>query len=194
MKTVIEKMITDVLSSVYSPFGFAVLLAFLFMFFYMEFEKKGFAATVKKWYENFKEDRHFRQIFWLAIYVGIMLVQNFYNKNLWMNPLSEPLGGWWIYNEKGELKTGEVINLLLYIPFIILLFRAEKEILFRNMTFINVMKKAFVITLLCSVLTELVQLLFRLQYVRLSDVVYNVIGGILGGLIFYISQRKKGNK
>lgn len=194
MKTVIEKMITDVLNSVYSPFGFAVLLAFLFMFFYMEFEKKGFAATVKKWYENFKEDRHFRQIFWLAIYVGIMLVQNFYNKNLWMNPLSEPLGGWWIYNEKGELKTGEVINLLLYIPFIILLFRAEKENLFRNMTFINVMKKAFVITLLCSVLTELVQLLFRLQYVRLSDVVYNVIGGILGGLIFYISQRKKGNK
>lgn len=186
MKTALETVIKDVMMSIYSPFWFALILAFLFMYFYMEWEKKGFQATVRAWRERFQREKQYRIIFWLAFYTAIMMSQVFSCSSIWINPTAEVLDGWWIYDKKGELTSDAIVNLLLYIPFIYLLLCAGKEKFFQKITFLEVFRKAFVFTFFCSVLTEFIQLMLRLQYVRVSDVVYNVIGGVLGGILFFL--------
>lgn len=191
METALETVIKDILLSIYSPFGFALLLSFLFMFFYMECEKNGVRETIRLWKESFKKDSHFKALFWFGFYTAMMLSWNFFCNSVWLNPINEVLKGWQFRKDDGSLSENVVIQLWMYLPFIFLLFRAEKNRIFQKITWATTLYHAFIWTFGCSVCTEFLQLLFRLQYVRISDVVYNVIGGLCGGILFYFVDRKR---
>lgn len=72
--------------------------------------------------------------------------------NLWMNPLSDVMDGWGIW---------ETVN-------------GEQKLLWQSG------KIAFIF----SVSMEMLQLLLRLGTFQLSDIFYNTVGGMIGGLMY----------
>ena len=92
------KILTNILTSLYEPFGFSLLLSFLAMFFYLyAYEPiaagKGWKIAIVTWYQKFKESVFFRKLFFLAFVTSLILFRTLLNRNLWMNPLSDVMGG-----------------------------------------------------------------------------------------------------
>lgn len=66
MKTIIGKITIDILTSIYQPFWFAILLSIMTMFFYLyvkcpEGAGKGWKAAIRTWIDYFKRDREFQR-------------------------------------------------------------------------------------------------------------------------------------
>lgn len=56
---VLAKILTNILTALYEPFGFSLLLSFLAMFFYLyayepEEAGKGWKSAIVTWYQKFK--------------------------------------------------------------------------------------------------------------------------------------------
>ena len=57
---VLAKILTNILTALYEPFGFSLLLSFLAMFFYLyayepQDAGKGWKSSIVTWYQKFKE-------------------------------------------------------------------------------------------------------------------------------------------
>lgn len=186
---IISTIITNVLTALYQPFWFAVILSVLFMFVYKAYLSIKQAA--KDWISWFKSDSAFRRTFFLVFYTVMILFRTLLNRNMWLNPVSNVLGVWGLYNAKGELTTECIENLALFIPFTILLLWAAKDRILKRMTMGLVLWNSMKITFLFSFAIEMLQLFLRLGTWQLSDLFYNTLGGVIGGLIYYIGYKIK---
>lgn len=70
MVDIIKNIITNVLTALYQPFGFSVLLAVLFMFLYLYAMEYGWKESWLKWWRAFRTDVTFRRTFFLAFYTA----------------------------------------------------------------------------------------------------------------------------
>lgn len=191
------KILTNILTALYEPFGFSLLLSFLAMFLYLyayepQDAGKGWKNAIVTWYKKFKESVFFRKLFLLAFVTSLILFRTLLNRNLWMNPLSNVMGGWSLWetvNGERQLTTACIENVIMMVPFstmVMWTFNVRDKILWQSG------KIAF----LFSALIELLQELLRLGTFQLSDIVYNTVGGIIGGVLYYIAIkiRKKTEK
>lgn len=191
------KILTNILTALYEPFGFSLLLSFLAMFLYLyayepQEAGKGWKSAIVTWYQKFKESVFFRKLFLLAFVTSLILFRTLLNRNLWMNPLSNVMGGWSLWetvNGERQLTTECIENVIMMVPFstmVMWTFNMRDKILWQSG------KIAF----LFSALIELLQVLLRLGTFQLSDIVYNTVGGIIGGVLYYIAIkiRKKTEK
>ena len=191
------KILTNILTALYEPFGFSLLLSFLAMFFYLyayepQEAGKGWRSAIVTWYQKFKESVFFRKLFLLAFVTSLILFRTLLNRNLWMNPLSNVMGGWSLWetvNGERQLTTECIENVIMMVPFstmVMWTFNVRDKILWQSG------KIAFIF----SALIELLQVLLRLGTFQLSDIVYNTVGGIIGGVLYYIAIkiRKKTEK
>ena len=186
---IFSTIITNVLTALYQPFWFAIILSVLFMFVYKSYPSIKQAA--KSWISWFKTDSAFRRTFLLVFYTAMILFRTLLNRNMWANPLSDVIGVWWLYNAKGELTTECIENFALFIPFAFLLLWAAKDRILSRVTIKAVLWKSLKITFLFSFGIEMLQLLLRLGTWQLSDLFYNTIGGAVGGLIYYVGYKVK---
>ena len=185
MVKVFSKILTNVLTALYEPFGFSILLSFLAMFFYLyAYEPteagKGWKSAIVTWYKKFKESVFFRKM-WLLVFVSsLILFRTLLNRNLWMNPLSNVMGGWGIWetvNGERKLTTECIENVIMMVPFssvVMWTFNVKEKILWQSG------KIAFIF----SVVIEMLQLLLRLGTFQLSDIFYNTVGGVIGGVCY----------
>ncbi len=193
MLEIIKSIITNVLTALYQPFGFALLLAVLFMFMCMSACEHGWKAICRKWWDNFKLDKGFRRMFFLAFYSSMILFRTLLNRNMWANPLSNVMGSWGLYNEQGELTTEAIENLALFIPFAVLLLWALQEKYWKeNLKFGQILWRAVKTVFLFSLCIEFAQLFFRLGTFQISDLVYNTLGGAIGGILYFAGCKIKG--
>ena len=198
MKEMIDllgKILTNILTALYEPFGFSFLLSFLAMFFYLyAYEPitagKGWKSAIMTWWLKFKKSVFFRKLFLLTFVTSFILFRTLLNRNLWMNPLSNVMGGWGIWetvNGEQKLTTECIENVIMMVPFsatVILTFRKKIG---------NSLKKILCfsgnIAFEFSLMIEILQLLLRLGTFQLSDIFYNTVGGVLGGLLYYAVMR-----
>ena len=185
------KILTNILTALYEPFGFSLLLSFLAMFFYLyayepQEAGKGWKNAIVIWYQKFKESAFFRKLFFLAFVTSMILFRTLLNRNLWLNPLSNVMGGWGIWetvNGEQKLTTECIENVIMMVAFtsmVIWTFREKigngwKKILWQSG------KIAFGF----SLMIEMLQLLLRLGTFQLSDIFYNTVGGVRGGMMYY---------
>ena len=62
----------------------------------------------------------FRKLFFLAFVTSLILFRTLLNRNLWMNPLSDVMGGWGIWetvNGEQKLTTECIENVIMMVPF-----------------------------------------------------------------------------
>lgn len=188
------------LTALYQPFWFALLLSIMIMFFYMFCYKptgsgSGCKKAVKVWIENFKEELFFRKLFLLVFFTVMILFRTLLNRNMWVNPLSDVMGGWWIWSKSSDgtvtLTTECFENVLLMLPFTAILMWTAKEKLLKKIDFRNIVGKCTQTAFIFSVFIEFLQLFLRLGTFQLSDIFYNTLGGFLGGAIYWISWKLK---
>lgn len=190
MIKVFTKILTNILTALYQPFGFSLLLSFFAMFFYLYAYHptdagKGWKVAIVAWIEVFKKNSRFRKLFALAFVTSMILFRTLLNRNLWMNPLSNVMGGWGIWetvNGERQLTTECIENVILMMPFtgmVMWTFDVENGVIWKSTK----------LGLIFSVSIEMLQLLLRLGTFQVSDIVYNTLGGMLGGAV-YLEAKK----
>ena len=186
---VLAKILTNILTALYEPFGFSLLLSFFAMFFYLyayesEEAGKGWKSAIVTWYQKFKGSVFFRKLFLLAFVTSMILFRTLLNRNLWMNPLSKIMGGWGIWETKnGEqvLATECIENVIMMVPFsAVMMWTFEEKI---GISWKRILWQSGKIAFIFSISIEMLQLLLRLGTFQLSDIFYNIVGGVLGGLM-----------
>lgn len=205
MKDIIASIIANVLTALYQPFWFAFLFSVVSMFAYLFVTDKknageGIKHSILIWGKNFRYNKNFRRIFFLVFYTIMILFRTLINRNMWLNPVYDIWGPWWIYSKDpatGELKfTTECIeNIILFVPFTYFLlcvdtFREKIKVC----TGIDVLVKSSGVTFGMSLGIEFLQLFLRVGQFQLSDLFYNTVGGVLGGAYFYFVNRNIFNK
>ena len=153
---------------------------------------KGWKIAMMTWYQKFKESVFFRKLFFLAFVTSLILFRTLLNRQLWMNPLSDVMGGWGIWetvNGEQKLTTECIENVIMMVPFSSVVMwtfgekigNGGKKILWQSG------KIAFIF----SISIEMLQLLLRLGTFQLSDIFYNTVGGVLGGLLYCVVMKAR---
>ena len=173
------KILTNILTALYEPFGFSLLLSFLAMFFYLYVYEsigagKGWKIAIMTWYQKFKESVFFRKLFFLAFVTSLILFRTLLNRQLWMNPLSDVMGGWGIWgtvNSEQKLTTECIENVIMMVPFSSVVMWTFQEKMEKGLK--KILWQSGKITFCFSVSIEMLQLLLRLGTFQLSDIFYN---------------------
>ena len=191
------KILTNILTALYEPFGFSLLLSFLAMFLYLyayepQEAGKGWKSAIVTWCQKFKESVFFRKLFLLAFVTSLILFRTLLNRNLWMNPLSNVMGAWSLWetvNGEQKLTTECIENVIMMVPFssvVMWTFQEKMEKGWKKIMWYSG-KTAFIF----SVSIEMLQLLLRLGTFQLSDIFYNTVGGLIGGLMYYAVMKAR---
>lgn len=190
---IMTKIIKNILTALYQPFGAAVLLAFVAMFVFIyakehNWQKKELVKNIySTWVSYFKKSCEFRRAFLLIFYSVMILSRTVLYRDIWANPLSDVMGVWGLYDANGNLTTEAIENLMLFIPFAVLLLWAFRNELLGDKP--GLKKTLWVATKTVGIFSfaiEFSQLLFHLGTFQISDLVYNTLGGTVGGLAYYI--------
>lgn len=187
MLEIIKKIIENVLSALYETFGFALMIAVLFMFLYMFAKEKGWKIVVQCWWEMLKKSVTFRRVFFFVLYTAMILFRTLLNRSVLVDPLTNIIGVWGMYDLEGQMTTQAIENLILFIPFTVLLFCGfQEKLIGKTARFWSILWKSILIVFLCSLSIEFLQMFLRLGTFQLSDLFYNTLGGLVGGLIYWI--------
>ena len=185
----IKTILYNILSALGQAFGFSLLLAVFFMFFYLQYKQEGFKSVLLKWVNEFKNKMEFRKVFLLSFYVALVLFRTLFNRFAWTNPLQNVIGTFGFYNANGEFTTETVENVVLFIPLMFLWMWIIEN---RN-TFLGIVSFSLKNSIKCSVLIEILQLLLRVGQFQISDLFYNTLGGVIGGCCYWGLIRIKNN-
>lgn len=186
-------ILSNVLTAIYQPFWYALLLSVFVMFFYLyAFDGSeagnGWKNICRIWINHFKISCKFRDLFFITFYTTMILFRTLINRSMWINPVSNVIGDWWIYvvdKNTGQIKltTECVENTILFIPFVLM-------IMLYNKRFICEKKPVFSFGILLafgvSLIIETLQLFLHLGTFQLSDLFYNTFGGFIGECIYWI--------
>ena len=196
---ILSKILINILTAFYESFGFSILLSFLAMFFYLYAcvpvdAGKGWKGAIVTWYKEFKERVFFRKLFLLAFVTSLILFRTLLNRNLWMNPLSKVMGGWGIWetvNGEQKLTTECIENVIMMVPFsAVVMWTFQKK---AGNSWKNIVWQSGMVAFIFSIVIEVLQLLLRLGTFQLSDIFYNTVGGVVGGVCYWgvMRVRKK---
>lgn len=195
------QVVTDILTTLYQPFWFTVSLtvaiSFIYLYSYHPIDSgKGLKVALKAWINELKQSFYFRHLVLLIFYTVMILNRTLYYRGIWLNPLQDVMGGWWIW--KTSHATGEVslssecfANVLLMMPFVFLLLLTFKDRLLPSMTFGKTTWFGVKAGFLFSLGVETAQLFLRLGTFQFSDLTYNTLGGLLGGIIYWFGWKIK---
>lgn len=207
---IITRVIREVVIAIYQPFWCAVFISALIMYFYIFSTDKtvksglGYKENIKLWIRKFTNEKKIRSVFFFVFYTAMILLSTLLNRDVWVNPLSNVMGDWWIY--KIDPATGEKIittdsleNFILFIPFIyLLLHNFCDRIVGNKKSLIKIIWNSVKISFLLSMIIESIQLFLRLGTFQLSDLFYNTLGGLVGGIIYFIgykiAEKRKGKQ
>ena len=171
-------------------------MAFVSMFVFLYAKEHGWkkGSLIKNifgtLFRNFKESSTFRRAFLLVFYSTMILFRTILNRDIWFNPLGDIMGGWGVHYADGTLSTEPIENFMLFMPFAVLLLWAFKdEILGSDVRLGKVLWKSTVAVGIFSFGIEFSQLLFHLGTFQISDLVYNTLGGTVGGAVYYVIYR-----
>ena len=144
------------------------------------------------WIDFFKESLMFRKVFLLAFCTAMILLKTIFNRSIWIDPLGKLFENWWIYDKYGRLSVEPLENVILFMPFtILLLWTFGEKLIGEELTIKKIIKVTAKITGVFSLSVELFQLIFFVGTFQLSDLVYNILGGVIGGIIYYAGVKIK---
>lgn len=189
---IFKNILTNILSGLYTGFFESLLLAFFFMFFYLTAKKEGgFKVAIQGLFTKFKASKDLRRIFYFVFYLFMILSRTILGRSLWINPLNNVIGTWSLHDVDGNIFTEGIENLILFIPLMYLYFVMKQN---QSFSFFSLIKKSVKISFLFSLGIEFTQLFLKLGSFQLSDLVYNTLGGLIGGLIYALFHAKSFKK
>lgn len=189
----IVDIIRNILETLYTQFGTALIIAVLFMFAFTYAKKNGVKNTFRFWFSQFKNNKEFRRMFFLALYGVMILMRTVLCRGIWANPFGNILGIWGFEDTEGKLYTENILNLMLFMPFVFLILLTERTKIIKSSPLNpgEVLLKSTAISFICSLAIEFVQMFLKLGTFQLSDLFFNTLGGLLGGAAYYLAYKFK---
>lgn len=159
-----------------------VLFIFIALIIYI-IDKIGFKNFIFEIKEKFLKDYSYKWKILFYTYFYFILKKALLDRSKGMkNSLEFAFKRDWIFLVKDTWsKVQAVENILFFIPFsffLILAFFSNK-----NITKLNLLKKIIKFSFLLSLFIELIQLFLTLGTFQVSDIVYNIMGGIIGYIL-----------
>ncbi|MBP5772770.1 MAG: VanZ family protein [Eubacterium sp.] len=196
MLNTIGKIISDVLRSIYQPFIFAIALSVAMLFFVLYLDKckgEGTKEKVKNAFKDLKEkflsSARFRRFFYFDFFAVMVLFKTLLLRQMWINPLTNVVGVWGLYDKHGKFTTESVENFVLFIPLVFFLLFYLETTSKKVTKFLPVMAMVIACAFLISLTIEMLQLFLRVGTWQLSDLCFNTLGGVVGGLIYWITAK-----
>lgn len=157
----LEKVICNVLTAVYQPFWFAITLTILYMYVWKNGEE--IKTVCLQCLKSFKEDVSFRKMTGLVFYSSMILFRTLFNRTIWANPVSNVIGNFGIYKADGTITTECFENLILFIPFTVLLpWNYREKYIGEQVKLGKVLWQSIKIVFLFSFTIEMLKLFLRL--------------------------------
>ena len=149
----------------------AVVLTFIVTFAYLFIQDNGRKEIIDRLVSVIK-----RPLLVLFLcYLSFILVCTLFSRNTFV-PYRSVLKGFKLYNN-GRWDIGCIENIILFVPYTFFYLQALKPS--------KAPKSAFLLAFLTSMFIELMQLIFWLGAFQFSDLFYNVVGGMIGWLLWH---------
>lgn len=174
--------------TLHDKIGASLLIAVLSMFTYMYFKDKGFMNGIKNFAQAFRHQKGFARLFLLNFYASVLLFITIFCRDFWGDPVSAIMGHWQIYTPDGSLDTENIENVVLFVPFTALLLWNFRQKIYKNgkVTLVSAVLKSFMLGFVFSLSIEVSQVLFKIGTFQYADLVCNTIGGVVGGVVYYM--------
>ncbi|MFQ9516371.1 MAG: VanZ family protein [Eubacterium sp.] len=171
------------------PSGIFAVMAIAVM---NDVQRRGFKNVVSELWKKLIHDSltQKRMIFFLYVYFMIdytLLSRSF----VWRIPLSDIMDGWTIVaNPDGTMNYEAIENFIFFIPFSLLFLLAFPKLHERKGGW---KKLGFILAASfgTSFFIETVQLIFKIGTFQISDLTYNTLGGVMGGLMYLLGRTIK---
>lgn len=184
-------ILTGVLATLYQNAGASFLLAVLIMTLYMLGRKSGPGPIAKAFIWQFKESEWFKRHFWLSFYACIMLFRTVLCQKIGGTSLDDVIGNWSLHNGS-EIYIENIENLILFMPLIILFYWArEEKDRTKDKSIHEVIYRSFELSFMTALAIELCQLFLQTGKFKLSDLFFETVGGIVGGVIYWGFERTR---
>ena len=148
--------------------------------------------AIVTWYQKFKENVFFWRLFFLAFVISLILFRTLLKRQLCMNTLSDVMGRWGIcekVNGERQLTTECIENVIMMVTFSAVVMWTFGEKIGNGWK--KILWQSGKIAFIFSVSIEMLQLLLRLGTFQLSDIFYNTVGGVVGGLVYYATMKAR---
>lgn len=181
-----KRMIVHILTALYEPFWAAVVFSILVGCLHIcakqiSKDSTNEAKTIFKLFlSEIRNNKSFVIRLAYYFYIALILFRTLINRNMWLNPLDNVLGVWGLFRN-GEFTTEVIENFILFIPFTFLRESIGKKSESNKAG--RIISRSFHSAFCFSILIECLQLFLRLGTFELSDIFFNTIGGITGGII-----------
>lgn len=106
------------------------------------------------------------------------------------NPFSNIWGGWRLYETQYFYDFSALWNILIFLPACAVLYYFIKSALKKSISDKGLIALSFISSLFFSGIIEASQILTYTGTFQISDLVYNSIGGLLGGVIFILIKNR----
>jgi glycopeptide antibiotics resistance protein len=113
--------------------------------------------------------------FSLIIYMGCLLWLTVLGRRCMDFRFQPFLAGWFPYYRWGKLNFDPLLNIIMMIPWTVLIFLAKPDKIHRRPYL-----KSGLVSLLLSLIIEVTQLITKRGTFQLADLVYNTISGLIG--------------
>lgn len=176
----LENVIKDAFTLLYQYLGISIIVAILFIIVWYQADKSSWKDLWKR-FKNQMKDSIWKKRFILIIYFSFILQRTLFNRSPWGNPLGNVIGVWG-WKVDGEPNYEMFENILLFIPLIPLYKISEIQ----GKTKVFDKARIILLPITVSLAIEIIQLFTRAGTFQLSDIAYNTIGGLIGGLVLLI--------
>lgn len=187
----INVIMKDLLTMLYQYAGISTILTVLFLFMWKQAEEASWRQIGRNIITQLK-DKSWQKRFVSTLYTVFVLQRTLFNRSPWGNPLGNIIGHWEFF-VNGVPNYDMFENFMLFIPLypIVRISGISRYIKhWRKYLLLSIL----IIPLECSLGIELIQLMTRAGTFQLSDIVYNTIGGVVGGIIYWITHTVKHRK
>ena len=176
MKPLFVDMFQELIKALPNAVIFAVLASLLLLH-----RKRSFMPLFSNWAGSFKQ-KAFRKWFYLFLYAGLLLSVTLFTRDYQPQPFKAVIGKWFLKYRSGFWHHGNIENILLFMPLCPLVLGN-----FCNGDHAgNCLWKGTLLSVITTLLIEVVQAVLHRGTFQLSDLFFNTVGGMIGLVCFII--------
>ena len=178
-------ILENIVRTVYQQFGAACLVTVLGLFTVLYGKEHGYHRAVGRLFYSLKRSRKLRRTGALIFYTAMILFRTLLSRKIYPAPWEKIVGIWSLHDADGSIYTENIENVLLFLPFTMLLLwaRGVRQVKKENSA-VHMVAKCTLLSFLFSLSIEKSQLVFFLGTFQLTDLLFNTLGGLLGALLY----------
>ena len=164
---------------------FAMLMGCLFW----NIQKNGIRNVIISYLTEMRYNGRLIYQFLFFLYVYFIFDRTLLSRHFgWSSGLGNIMGGWTLLDpETGKITFEAVENFAFFVPYIILFFLSFNT----GKRGMEILKKSFFVGALTSIFIEMGQMIFKVGEFQISDLTYNTLGAVIGGVIFLVGGSLK---